>query len=68
MDELEIEHLRRRIAEQRAEAGRRITAARAVLADALAGVKSAEEGHTRLQNDLQIVERELLARQNGGKE
>jgi hypothetical protein len=59
-----------RLSERRTEAGRRIVAARmalaqskrnnapaAVLADALAGVRLAEAEHTRLRNDLEIVER-----------
>jgi hypothetical protein len=66
----ELNQLLERLTEQRTEAGRRITAARAVmahskrnnapaavLADALASVRLAEAEHQRIRNDMEIVER-----------
>jgi hypothetical protein len=66
----DLAQLLERLNAERVEAGQRITAARAalaqskrnnapaaVLADALAGVKLAEAEHTRIRNDLEIVER-----------
>jgi hypothetical protein len=78
MTDADMAALLERLSQQRAEAGQRISAARAalahskrnhappaMLADARAGVRNAESDHQRLLNDVEIVERELRARPGG---